>query len=85
MVERKCAGPGSVSFILAEILAPASGSLLYASIISPSDNALKLATMPANLNVIEQGAIDKFLLRFFEKTIETAGKVRPPNFLGFPL
>jgi hypothetical protein len=47
MVERKCAGPGSVSFILAEILAPASGSLLYASIISSSDNALKLATMPA--------------------------------------
>ena len=39
----------------------------------------------ANLNVIQQGVIDKFLLRFFEKIFETAGKVRPPNFLGFPL
>jgi hypothetical protein len=38
----------------------------------------------ANLNIIEQDAVDKFLLRFFERIFETAGKVRPANFLGFP-
>jgi hypothetical protein len=38
----------------------------------------------ANLNVIEQAAVDKFLLRSFEKIFEGAGKVRPPNFRGFP-
>ncbi|WP_049803036.1 hypothetical protein [Bradyrhizobium japonicum] len=38
----------------------------------------------ALLNVIEQGAIDKFLLRFFEKIFEAAGETRPENFGGFP-
>lgn len=38
----------------------------------------------ALLNVIEQGAIDKFLLRFFEKIFEAAGETRPKKTWRLP-